>query len=166
MDILGSIKAIIILNLGGKRALAEYYDDKIDARKFEQQLFLKTRNQKTGNDIFIIDDSLIVHRFISELHINVVGNKKENPLILDRVLGCLVEVITTLMNRNPEQKTLFGNLDQFILALDEICDRGILLETDPSLVLERVCLRDGIAEQSLAQVLQSATEIRFPWIRS
>lgn len=153
------------MDLSGRRALANYYDDNINNTKFERNLFLKTRSPKARDDVFIIDNSLVVHRFISELHIYVVGNRLENPLVLDRILNCLVEVTSTLMNQHPENKTLSEDIKSFIMAFDEICDRGIPLETDPNLVLDRVFLKDGVAEQTLVQVLQSATEIRFPWLK-
>ena len=154
MEFQMNIKAIILLNLNGKRALAKYYDASLDPRKTESQLFQKTRNQKKRNEIFVSDNSLVVYRFISDIHMYVVGSKNENPLILERTLNCLVEVTSTLLNRKPESKTLTENLTQVILAFDEICDTGILLETDPNLVLERVCLKESVAEQSLAQMFK------------
>lgn len=164
MDIISNLKAIIIFNLNGKRALAKFYDEKFDTKQFERQLYAKTKSQKTRDEVFAIDDALIVHRCVSELHIYVVGSRKENPLILDKVLSCLAEVASTLLSKGTENKPLTDHLGQFILAFDEICDQGTILETDPNLVLDRVCLKENVAEQTLASVLQSASDMRFPWI--
>lgn len=170
MNIQTTIRAIVVLDLNGKRLLAKYHDDKINSKQFEREIFNRTKTHKTRNELLVLDNYIILHRCISSLHMYVVGGSTtydENPLILDRVLCCLVETVTTLINRSTDNPTVFDCLDQIILAFDEICDEGVVLEIDPSLVLERVCLRAGVADQSMAQVLQNATEhIRFPWIRS
>ena len=165
MDSMSSFKAIILFNLNGTRAIAKYYDERLNTKQFERQIYAKTKSQKTKDEVFVINDALIVHRCVIDLHIYVVGDRKENPLILDRVLTCLAEVSSTLLTKGNERKPIVDNISQFILAFDEICDQGIILETDPNLVLDRVCLRDNVAEQSLASVLQSASDqMRFPWI--
>jgi hypothetical protein len=46
--------------------------------------------------------------------------------------------------------------DIIMLALDEICDGGVLLEADPAAVVSRVALRTDdipLGEQTVAQVL-------------
>lgn len=168
MSVVNTLKAILIFDLTGKRVIAKYYDeDKTrDVKKFERQLFQKTRVNKKQDEVLMIEGSLVLHKLISDHHIYVVGTKDENPLILDKALRCLAESINTLVSRNPDSSSLQGNLDQIILALDEICDQGVLLETDPELVIDRVCLEGRPGDQSLAQVFQSAAEMRFPWIRS
>lgn len=167
MDITSTIKAIIILNLDGKRAIAKYYDETIDSKQFDKKIYAKTKNHKVKDEILIVDGLVVLHKCITDLHMYVVGGRSENPLILDRVLSCLVEVVTTLLSRNVEQQSMIENLDQVILTLDEICDGGLVLETDPELVLARVCIQDGTSEQSMASVFQSATEhVRLHWLKS
>lgn len=164
---MNTIKAIIILNNEGKRVLAQYYDDKINATHFDKDIFTKTKSPKARDDIMIVNNLIVIHRCVSDLHMYVAGNRNENPLTFDRVLCCLVEVVTVLSTRSVEHNSLLENLDQIILAFDEICDRGMVLETDPDVVLQRVCLKDDVAEQSMAQVLQSASEhLKIRWIRS
>jgi len=55
------------------------------------------------------------------------------------------------------------NLDLVLLTLDELIDGGIILETDASIIANRVSMRgaDGdtpLAEQSFTQALASAKE--------
>ena len=61
-----------------------------------------------------------------------------------------------------EKKHLLDNMDSVVLAIDEICDSGILLETDPSNVAQRVCLRDNetvsLGDQTVFDVLRSARD--------
>jgi len=167
MEITNTIKAIILVNLDGKQVLSKSYDDKLQLKEFVKRIFVKTKTQKTRDDISTVDGYIVIHRFVTDLHMYVVGAKNENPLILDRVLCCLVEVVTTLLNKNIERQSVLENLDQIILALDEICDGGTVLETDPDLVIHRVCRQNETSDQSMAQVLQNAKgHLRFPWIRS
>lgn len=168
MNLISNIHAILILDISGNKVLAKYYDNDTsrDTRKYERQLFLKTRTNKSRDEVFMIDNSMVVHRLILDNHIYVVGSREESPLVLDKTLNCFAETINTLITRNSDNGTLHDSIDQIILALDEICDQGMLLEVDPNIVIDRVCLEGGASEQSLAQVLQNAAEIRFPWIRS
>lgn len=168
MDITNTLKAIIILDSEGKETLSKYFSDQITTKQFEKKLFIKTKTHRIKDEILIIDNLLIVHRYVVNLHLYVVGNRGENPLILDSVATCLVEVMSTLLStKSVEPKSIYDNLTQVILALDEICEDGLIIETDPNLVIQRVCLKDEVIEQSMAQKIQSATEhIKFPWIRS
>lgn len=167
MDITKTAKAILILDSDGKRILANFFEEKIDDGKFERQLFAKTKSPRIKDDILIIGDYLIVHKFVSDLHMYVIGNKNENPLILDSVLNCLNESLNSLLNKNVERQTVFKHLSQVILAMDEMCDSGLLLETDSNLIIERVSLKDNTVEPTMAQKMMGATEyIRFPWVRS
>ena len=46
-------------------------------------------------------------------------------------------------------------MDMVLLALDEMCDSGVLLETEPEMVVSRAQLRSDdipLAEQTVAQV--------------
>ncbi|KAG8172824.1 hypothetical protein JTE90_018648 [Oedothorax gibbosus] len=58
-------------------------------------------------------------------------------------------------------KALLENLDVILLAVDEICDGGIVLESDATSVVQRVAVRSDdipLGEQTVAQVLQTAKE--------
>lgn len=167
MDIANTLKAIIILDATGQKAIAKYFDPKTSSQQFERKLFVKSKSQKIKDEILTVDGMLIVHRYACDLHLYVVGNRNENPLILDSVLNCIVEVINSMLNKNVGAQSLREHLTEIILAMDEICENGLILETDSNLVLERVSLKDELMEQSYAQKIQSATEhIRFPWLRS
>lgn len=167
MDISKTARALLILDSDGKRILAKCFDEKTDDRKFERKLFAKTKSTRIRDDILIIDNYLVVHRFVSDLHLYVIGNKNENPLVLDSVLNCLVESINSLLSKHVERQSVFDHMSQVILVLDEMCDNGLLLETDSNLVIERVSMKDNTVEPTIAQKIQGATEyIRFPWVRS
>lgn len=180
MDITNTLKAVIILDPEGKRALSHSFSEQTSGKQFEKNLYLKTKSHRNKDEVLVMDNLLVLHRFATNLHIYVIGSRKENPLILDSVMVCLVEVFASLLSPSSsttsgitrtistEPKSIYDNLTQVILALDEICDQGIIMETDSNLVLQRVLLKDdSLMESSMAQKLQMATEhIKFPWIRS
>lgn len=168
MNITQTLKAIILLDAEGNRILGKYFDEETNTMQFERKIFVNTKSQKIRDEVIVVKNTLIIHKFVTDIHLYVVGNRAENPLILDSILRCLVDVITSLVSKNVERKTIQDHMSQIILALDEICDNGMILETDPNLVYQRVTSKDEVIEaQSMAQRLQSATgHIRFPWIRS
>lgn len=148
---LSTIKAIIFLQIDGKRSLATYYDDSINQKQFERHLYTKTKTPKAKDEIIVLDGMLVVHRFITDSHIYVVGGRNENPLVLDCVLNCIVEVVGSLSGNNLVNNTILDNLSRVILALDEICDSGLILEIDPGLVLQRVTAANEESVESVAQ---------------
>lgn len=150
-NILSTIKAIVFLQIDGRRSLATYYDDSINQKQFERHLYAKTKTPKAKDEIIAIDGFLVVHRFITDSHIYVVGGRNENPLILDCVLNCIVEVVSSLAGNSVVNNTVMDNLSRVILALDEICDSGLILEIDPSLVLQRVTATNEESVESMAQ---------------
>ncbi len=71
------------------------------------------------------------------------------------VLNCVYETVSQILRKNVEKRALFENLDIVMLALDEICDGGVVLESDPTTVVNRVALRTDdipLGEQTVAQV--------------
>ena len=76
-------------------------------------------------------------------------------LLLLSVLNCVYETISQILRKNVEKRALFDNLDVCMLALDEICDGGVVLEADPAAVVARVAIRTDdipLGEQTVAQV--------------
>ena len=74
------------------------------------------------------------------------------------VLNCVYESISQILRKNVEKKSFFDNLDVIMLAIDEICDGGIILEADPTAVASRVAIRSDdipLGEQTVAQVRQT-----------
>ena len=44
--------------------------------------------------------------------------------MLNSVLTCLFESLSTMLRKNVEKRHLYDNLDLVMLTLDEICDDG------------------------------------------
>ncbi|XP_046452971.1 coatomer subunit zeta-1-like [Daphnia pulex] len=158
------IKGIAILDNDGKRILAKYYDPNTlptakEQKVFEKNLFNKTHRANT--EIIMLENMTCVYKSNVDLYFYVMGSSHENELILVSVLNCLYDSISQILRKNVEKRSLMENLDVVMLALDEICDSGIILESDPTAISYRVALRNDdipIGEQTVAQVLQSAKE--------
>jgi len=158
------IKGIAILDNDGKRILAKYYDTKMFPTAKEQKAFEKNMFNKTHRasvEIVMLENTTCVYRSYVDLFFYVIGSNNENELILTSVLNCLYDSISQILRKNIEKRSLMENLDVAMLALDEICDNGIILESDPSAIAFRVAVRNDdipIGEQTVAQVIQSAKE--------
>ncbi|XP_031617290.1 coatomer subunit zeta-1 [Contarinia nasturtii] len=159
-----TIKGMCILDNDGNRILAKYYDKNIlatvkEQKTFEKNLFNKTH--RAASEIIMLDGLTCVYKNNVDLFFYVMGSTQENELILLSVLNCLYDSISLILKKNVEKRAVLDNLDIIMLAFDEICDGGIILEADPSAVVKRVDLRNDdipIGEQTVAQVIQSAKE--------
>ncbi|XP_078035640.1 COPI coat complex subunit zeta [Augochlora pura] len=159
-----TVKGMAILDNDGNRILAKYYDKKIfpttkEQKAFEKNLFNKTH--RANAEIIMLDGLTCVYRSNVDLYFYVMGSSQENELILMSVLNCLYESVSQILRKNVEKRAVFDSLDIVMLAMDEICDGGIILDADASSVVPRVALRiDDIplGEQTVVQVLQSAKE--------
>lgn len=104
-----------------------------------------------------------MYKFVGDLHFYVTGGVDENEIILASVLTGFFEAVSLLLRGVMEKRTVLENLDLVLLTLDELVDGGVILETDPNVIANRVSMRgaDGdtpLAEQSFTQALASAKE--------
>lgn len=56
-------------------------------------------------------------------------------LMLVNVLNCLYDAISIILRKQVEKKALLDQLDVCLLAVDELCDSGIVMECDPQAVV-------------------------------
>jgi len=161
-----SIKGIAILDQDGKRILAKYYDKDAfstvkQQKDLEAKLFAKT--QRANAEIIMMEGLTIVYRSNVDVFLYVMGSQQENELILVSVLNCLFDTLSQMFRKNVEKRSLMDNLDAVFLAVDEMIDSGIILESDASLVASRSATRTAeadipLGEQTVAQVLATAKE--------
>eukprot|EP01112_Ceratiomyxa_fruticulosa_P010831 TRINITY_DN287_c0_g1_i1.p1 TRINITY_DN287_c0_g1~~TRINITY_DN287_c0_g1_i1.p1 ORF type:complete len:190 (+),score=43.37 TRINITY_DN287_c0_g1_i1:290-859(+) len=145
-----AVKSIVILGHEGMRICSKYFGKEIPfqaQRDWEKKIFEKTQNQ-TG-EILLLDSDIIVYRNISDVYFYVSGSANENELLLDGVLTALVDTLTTSLRDIPiDQRVLLEHLDLVLLALDELLDNGIILESDAKTIESRMVL--GASEEGLA----------------
>ena len=157
------IKAIVLLDSDGNRILGKYYDDQFptvkEQKAFEKNLFVKTH--KANGEIIMLDGLTIVYRSSVDLFFYVLGATNANELLLVSLLNCFFESLSLVLRRNLEKKHLIEYMDSVILVLDEICDSGIIMETDPNVIIQRICLKETevpLGEQTVFDVLKLARD--------
>lgn len=158
-----TIKAIIILDSDGYRIIGKYYDDQFTSIKeqkdFEKTLFQKTH--KANGEIIMLENLTIVYKNNLDLFYYVVGSTDQNEIMLTSVLTCMFDSLNQAFRKNMDRKHFLDNLDSVFLAVDEICMNGILLETDPHQIAQRVSMREAdipLQEQSVMDVVKSARD--------
>uniref|UniRef100_A0A8C5WUZ4 Coatomer subunit zeta n=1 Tax=Laticauda laticaudata TaxID=8630 RepID=A0A8C5WUZ4_LATLA len=158
-----TVKAILILDNDGDRLFAKYYDDTYptvkEQKAFEKNIFSKTH--RTDSEIALLEGLTVVYKSSIDLYFYVIGSSYENELMLMAVLNCLFDSLSQMLRKNVEKRGLLENMEGLFLAVDEIVDGGVILESDPQQVLHRVAVRGEdvpLTEQTVSQVLQSAKE--------
>mmetsp|Transcript_38684 Transcript_38684/g.61982 ORF Transcript_38684/g.61982 Transcript_38684/m.61982 type:complete len:178 (-) Transcript_38684:268-801(-) len=160
---------VLLLDADGKRIAVKYFDEATTTvasqMAYERAIFAKTSrtNARGEAEIALLDKHLVVYKFVSDLHFYVTGGVDENEIILATVLTGFFDAVGLLLRGVLEKRTVLENLDLVLLTLDELIDGGIILETDASIIANRVSMRgaDGdtpLAEQSFTQALASAKE--------
>ncbi|TSK77119.1 Coatomer subunit zeta-1 [Bagarius yarrelli] len=125
-------------------SVALYYDTQLypsikEQKNFEKNVFNKTH--KADNEIAFLEGMTIVYKSSIDLFFYVVGSAQENELMLMAVLNCLFESLNQILRKNVEKRCLLENLDGAFLVVDEIVDGGVILESDPQQVVEKVNYR-------------------------
>ncbi|KAL1609560.1 Golgi-to-ER vesicle coat component [Nothophoma quercina] len=151
-----SIQAILILAIDdGSRILTKYYSNPHppqgnqgdypgqiayktvkDQKAFEKGLLEKTAKQTT--DIILYDQKIVVFKMESDVMLYVVGSAEENEVLLYSVVLALRDSLNILLKNSVDKRTVIENYDLVSLAVDELVDDGIILETDPVIVASRV----------------------------
>lgn len=159
------VQGIIILDNDGNRIFAKYYDKNMNLKEqkaFEKNLFNKTH--RANAEVIMLDGYTCVYKSSVDLFFYVIGGGNENSLILASVLNCLYDSANQILRKNVEKRALLDNLDTIILTVDEICDGGIILESDANMVVQRVALKIEdipLGEQTVSQILHSAKFLKF-----
>ncbi|CAL2032978.1 hypothetical protein CAEBREN_06250 [Caenorhabditis brenneri] len=168
-----SIKGIVILDQDGNRVIAKYYDRTTfgtvkEQKAFEKSLFSKT-SRNTSADIVLLDGVTCLYRSNVDLYFYVLGSTRENELFLDATLTCLYDAVSVVLRKNVEKKALIDAMDTMMLIIDEICDEGIIMETDAQAVVQRTALKNdevSFSDQSVSQIgfsfIESANK-QFKW---
>ncbi|KAI4156543.1 MAG: hypothetical protein LQ340_000183 [Diploschistes diacapsis] len=153
-----SVNAILILSTDGSRLLTKYYSPPHQSsqnaapgssqpglnpyptvkeqKAFEKGLLEKTN--KTSNDIILYDNRIVVYKMEGDVMLYVIGGAEENEVMLFSVLLALRDSMAVLLHNSTDKRTIIENYDIVSLAIDEIVDDSIILETDPVIVASRV----------------------------
>ncbi|KAL8907038.1 MAG: hypothetical protein Q9207_001650 [Kuettlingeria erythrocarpa] len=150
-----SVNAILILSTDDRsRILTKYYSaphatpgstnhpganpypSVKEQKAFEKGLLDKTNKQTS--DVILYDGRVVVFKMEGDVMLYVVGGGDENEIMLFGVVLALRDALAILLKNSTDKRTLVENYDLVSLAIDEIIDDGIILETDPVVVASRV----------------------------
>ncbi|KAL2756316.1 hypothetical protein ACRALDRAFT_2105155 [Sodiomyces alcalophilus JCM 7366] len=190
-----SVNAIIILSIeDGSRLFAKYalpfmvpdqaltrcqipaemnpYPDVKSQKAFEKGLLEKTAKQ-TG-DIILYDNRVVLYKMESDCMLYLVGSVDENEVLLYNAILALRDSLHLLFKQAVDRRTITENLDLLSLAVDEIVDDGIILETDPTIIVQRVSRapaqdvdlrRIDLSEQGVNNLAQLGRSKLADWLR-
>lgn len=163
---LGVVGAILVLEEDGSNIACRYYGDyNSKTLKEKRAMALNVHNKTRGShgDVALLDNMVVVYRTLSDAQIYVVGSLDENELQLAVVLSTIVEALSILFRSAVDHRKLLENYDYLLLVIDEVVDRGAVLECDPMLVAQRVAMRDKdsvvpLHEKTLSELIDSAKD--------
>jgi hypothetical protein len=185
-----SVQAVLILSTeDGSRIFTKYYSpphtapnagsssgspypDVKSQKAFEKGLIDKTSKQ-TG-DIILYDNRIVLYKLESDVMIYVVGSVDENEILLYNTILALRDSLHLLFKQSVDKRTIIENYDLVSLAIDEIVDDGIILETDPTIVVQRVSKaptqdvpmgRIDLSEQGVNNLAQLGKAKLADWLR-
>lgn len=169
-DLLPMISSVIILDSDGKRIAVKYYSEEWNTvaaqANYEKDLFSKTNRagQRSDAEILTFNEVTVLYKLVGDLVIYVTGSSDENEVLLFTVLSALSESLNILLRGAVEKKSVLENLDLVLIAIDEIVDEGIILETEPQIVAARATMRGeggpevSLAEQTFSQAFANAKQ--------
>ncbi|KAM0342761.1 hypothetical protein ACHAPU_009253 [Fusarium lateritium] len=186
-----TVQAILILSTeDGSRIFAKYfqsphsapnapasaftnpYHDVKSQKAFEKGLIEKTAKQ-TG-DIILYDNRIVLYKMESDVMMYVVGSVDENEILLYNTILALRDSLHLLFKQSVDKRTIVENYDLVSLAIDEIVDDGIILETDPTIIVQRVSRaptqdlpvgRIDLSEQGVNNLAQLGKSKLADWLR-
>lgn len=134
---------------------------------FEKILFTKTHRVQA--EIAVLEGNITaVYMAAGDMFLYVCGSGDGNELILVSVLNALNDSLSQVLGGNPDKRSLLESLDVVMLVVDELVDNGVILETDPDLIVHRASLRanpgagDPVSAQggdlTLSQAMRSLRE--------
>ncbi|KAJ6715189.1 ZETA-COAT PROTEIN [Salix viminalis] len=114
-------------------------------------------------EITMFDNNIVLYKFVQDLHFYVTGGEDENELILAAVLQGFFDSVSLLLRGNVDKREALENLDLIFLCLDEIVERGMILETDANVIAGKVAVNSmdptaPLSEQTIGQALATARE--------
>ncbi|CAG0921024.1 unnamed protein product [Notodromas monacha] len=162
-DMMRSISALVLLDLDGSRLIAHYYDKATFPDLKSQKVFeRKVMRQKTllKSEISFIDDLICLNLNHSDIRFFVAGPLGGNELVMKEFLACVVELLRVMFKETLSCQSLMENMHAVFILLDEICEAGVILETNPLTIVDRLRARSvrSIEDMTLGELLEFAKE--------
>ncbi|EEF41048.1 zeta-coat protein, putative [Ricinus communis] len=166
------VKNILLLDSEGKRVAVKYYSDDWPTNTaklaFEKSLFAKTMksNARTEGNFGRVASP---NSRLNLLHLSCLHFILSNPCIttyfeVTRWLLILYYLFLYPGCRGTvDKREALENLDLIFLCLDEIVEKGMILETDANVIAGKVAINSmdpgaPLSEQTISQALATARE--------
>eukprot|EP00538_Stauroneis_constricta_P007064 CAMPEP_0119549332 /NCGR_PEP_ID=MMETSP1352-20130426/3064_1 /TAXON_ID=265584 /ORGANISM="Stauroneis constricta, Strain CCMP1120" /LENGTH=213 /DNA_ID=CAMNT_0007594865 /DNA_START=80 /DNA_END=721 /DNA_ORIENTATION=- len=163
--LLPKVDAILVLDVEGSRLAGKYYGDFLKAPEaaakssedlrsdFEKQLQMKVGGIAARADaaevVTVMGKTAVFCGGANQggagggdVRIVHVGPSTESELVLAHLCEGMYEALAQLMGGSTDRTMVLDNLELVFLLIDEHCDGGIILETDPTKLASAVLLRD------------------------
>ena len=85
-----------------------------------------------------VDNYVAIFRSYQDFTIFIIGHNEDNELILTVLLDCIHECFDRIFASSIERKSLIDNMSGVILVIDELIDQGVIMHTDPNVILARI----------------------------
>jgi len=141
------ILAILVLDQEGSRLAGKYYDkDTFKNNTDEMEAQLHSKCIAAGATPQVVTCSqpscTAVYTGSADVRIVTLGPTTESELVLAHLNSGMYEALSQLMGGSIERTMVLDNLELVFLLIDEHCDGGLILETDPHKLAQAVLLRD------------------------
>lgn len=134
-----------------------------DQKLFESDITEKVKRlgfSSSETEVLILNKYIILCLCINDINIYVIGSENDNEIILHEIIQTVYQSLNNITNNQIGKRQLIDKLDSVYLILDEIADSGIILETNPDVIINRLYMHEGDIHEhtALNQAISSAKE--------
>ena len=154
-QLLFPISAVILLDYEtGSILLAKYFEhdpvlspsptnNKLDTHAihavratFEKKLGQKLK--QANHEIVSFDEHTVIYRVSQDLILAIVAPSNTNELLLSSLLNAIYDASIELYKPIFDKRAVFESYEWISLLISESIDRGVILECDPQVLIQRV----------------------------
>lgn len=134
-----------------------------DQKMFENDITEKARKlggNSSETEVLILSKFTVLYLLINDVSIYIVGDEGDNEIILHEIMQTVQQCLESVTNNQIGRKQLLEKLDSIYLILDEIADSGIIMETNPNVIINRLYMHESDLQEHtpLNQAISSAKE--------
>lgn len=159
-----TIKALLIIDMDGKRIYSKYYEKSPSvplAKQHEiEERIAKSITGKGNSELFLLDKYVVLYRTMSDVIIAALTDPSENELLVNSALMCIVDGFDILFNKQFDKKVALEYYDKVAIAVDEVIDDGVILEVDGEQMANRVSFK-GVEDEGLGEGSAFASALSF-----